>query len=1540
MRKCLVVLLVFSYYSVFSQSATSLFKQVNVLYEQGKNGEARTRFVEATELLIADSAASSADKISALLTAYKLVNINKGRDYLLLASQLAVENSQEFLFFDKIEEIRAFYHQLSLFNPELYAKLKSSAYNYSSIHVPVYSVDTLSKNVFEVRVMIAKAIGIYPIEATLKTQISDNWFHFAGDLKESSDSILTYTFDVSRYNDFIGFGDDLLVELSGRIPDFEGSYMEELYLNYHSVFTGNYNEKIQGVDLLFCTDYQMFKPIFDAFYVFQISDIYDAYKGDSILMLKASTGAFKDLTLNDVFSDIEYADINLFLDYVSDFPSKYLGQTFKLSETFATWIINNAPLSFNSLTRYFLNLSDQEHLILKFKQEIEEDGLLEFWISRSQSFAKEFRYQDALEIEKLVYTSSVVLDLSEQKLQSAIQIAALYQELNHFQAAKKYKQIAKELNQDIIMLDENSTNMNLVVQANHSVPYSLEYHPSGRYYYTSSWDGKIKVWDANLNKLIREYHAHSDMIRAMEVKLDGKHLVTGDWMGRIKIWEISGSKLTEIRSIMHSEDVNEVHFCNAEETSIIAYCGGTKYIHLYNWELDKKREIEKHTGTVSALSFNDGGTFLYSGGRDSFIYKWPVHLIFDDWDMKIDYTHWFKEPAQIFQLDVSPNSVFLSAVRSDSIASLWDVEETENIGTTAIHMFTAGNMIMYSPTTFDPKNKFFVFTNTNNKLSIVDLSSLKLKSFNHSMGNLVSDIDFHPSGNILALTGYYNSETEFMELSNFDVETTTNISTNIPRFTSTKAYKINFNKSGEKLIAQLSMSSGPSLTSLNLTNGEHQLVQNGLYHILTPSSFQNAFITWSPNEVPVFINRLNERKEYSDDTLTFSNLNYFLDNDREILYTFDLEGAKTLSAYDLEQNRLLFEEDLVIENEKNWNCGFVTNRTNKLYRFDASTGKSLKPYKLGFKNKIYDVKQLNNGNLAIESHWSIVLVDAKSRKKIWKHRYRKWKERDNGEMVTSLKVSEDQKLLAFATYYYNLILLDASNKFKKVLEDSSSNWFINDIAFHPSQKTIAFCNEENKIRLIDFSENKVLVDLYPQNTGSFIWVNPENYYWAGKQDLGNIAFEIGGKIYPSEQFDVTYNRPDKVLRDLQLGDAAFVDAIQLASTKRIKRLGIQAVDITSFPNINFKNKASLPILTNDDEITIKVEAFDFKNQLQKLNIAVNGVLVSQTNLSGNEWDSIITVALSYGENAIKVWVENEAGLQSLKEGLNIKCNYKTSSNLYLFTMSVSEYKDSTYNLNYAVKDGQDLVKAFQTDSVNYDSIIVNTFYNQAVNDITLSEIADKLKHATVHDQVILFISGHGLLDANYDFFFAGYNCNFDNPNFGGIAYEDIEKVLQNCKARKRLLLMDACHSGEVDKDAIFTSDTLLTLATGQKSGVKSYSYKGAGMEDDDKLNSIGLTNSFELMKELFSEFNSNGTQVISAAAGNSYALESKEWENGVFTYSILDGLINSKADLNGDGEIRISELKKYVSDTVFDLTFGQQRPTTREENVEFDFKVW
>ena len=95
------------------------------------------------------------------------------------------------------------------------------------------------------------------------------------------------------------------------------------------------------------------------------------------------------------------------------------------------------------------------------------------------------------------------------------------------------------------------------------------------------------------------------------------------------------------------------------------------------------------------------------------------------------------------------------------------------------------------------------------------------------------------------------------------------------------------------------------------------------------------------------------------------------------------------------------------------------------------------------------------------------------------------------------------------------------------------------------------------------------------------------------------------------------------------------------------------------------------------------------------------------------------------------------------------------------------------------------------------------------------------------------------------------------------------------------------------------------------------------------------------MKNLFNDVTKGtGTTVISAAGGYEFALESDDWNNGVFTYAVLQGLSTGKADLDGDGNVQVSELKNYVTLQVVELTKGKQHPTTRSENAVNDYILY
>jgi WD40 repeat protein len=535
----------------------------------------------------------------------------------------------------------------------------------------------------------------------------------------------------------------------------------------------------------------------------------------------------------------------------------------------------------------------------------------------------------------------------------------------------------------------------------------------------------------------------------------------------------------------------------------------------------------------------------------------------------------------------------------------------------------------------------------------------------------------------------------------------------------------------------------------------------------------------------------------------------------------------------------------------------------------------------------------------------------------------------------------------FQDQHYNIVQYDLVTR--KVLNTfSGHNDLISSASLVEDGSRMVTASWDGTVKLWDVAEGKEIATFIALNETDYIVKSPDNYYFATKKAKKEIGFSSGIKFYPFEQFDLKYNRPDILLQRIGHASPELVDAYRQAYKKRLQRMHFTE-DIFNadlhLPEINIINRDSLELKSASKNIVLNICAKDSKYKLDRINIWVNDVPllgISGIDLRDLQTDSVtkkIPIELSSGMNKIQLSCLNEKGVESLKE--TIELNYENKNekhDLYIIAMSVSNYKDTRFNLAYAGKDGRDMVKLFESEKANYNHVYDDTLFDKNATIEKFSDIKQKLMGSKVDDEVIVFISGHGLLNDSLDFYFATYDCDFEHPDKRGISYESIENLLDGIPARKKLLMMDACHSGEVDKEELIVKDTNMMLADGSRGGLKTYSYKGINIIKD---NHMGLTNSFELMQELFTNLNrGSGAMVISAAAGKGYALESKEWNNGVFTYAVINGLRNKSADLNKDGKVNVSELRDYVVSEVVKLTNGAQRPTCRKDNTDFDFRIW
>ena len=155
------------------------------------------------------------------------------------------------------------------------------------------------------------------------------------------------------------------------------------------------------------------------------------------------------------------------------------------------------------------------------------------------------------------------------------------------------------------------------------------------------------------------------------------------------------------------------------------------------------------------------------------------------------------------------------------------------------------------------------------------------------------------------------------------------------------------------------------------------------------------------------------------------------------------------------------------------------------------------------------------------------------------------------------------------------------------------------------------------------------------------------------------------------------------------------------------------------------------------------------------------------------------------------------GIESYRQPLFVKyvSQKPTTAKTYFIGLGINRFSDSIHNLNWSVKDIRDLANKFASKGA-----VIDTLFDEGVTIENVLQLKKKLLLTGEEDKVIIAYSGHGLLSSDYDYFLSTYAVNFNQPQISGLPYEELENLLDGIKARKKLLLIDACHSGEVDKE--------------------------------------------------------------------------------------------------------------------------------------------
>lgn len=348
----------------------------------------------------------------------------------------------------------------------------------------------------------------------------------------------------------------------------------------------------------------------------------------------------------------------------------------------------------------------------------------------------------------------------------------------------------------------------------------------------------------------------------------------------------------------------------------------------------------------------------------------------------------------------------------------------------------------------------------------------------------------------------------------------------------------------------------------------------------------------------------------------------------------------------------------------------------------------------------------------------------------------------------------------------------------------------------------------------------------------------------------------------------------------------------------------------------FINSPSDSSFTERGEVTL-AGSISSESPIKDWRVSVNGRALPGTRSiivtgTGNTIALNERVALTVGENVITVSAFNEAGGTSQKiiritrNEPSLKASAVTNGGKvgerWAVVVGISRYKHSAKgipNLPHAAIDAKALagfLKSPKGGGFKKNNVLLLT--NERATSVALrSALFTFLKKAIEEDLVIFFFSGQGAPEpgSSDNYYLLTHDADPEDLPSTAIPTWDVDTAFKrSIKARRAVLLVDACHVSEIGK------------------GFGSRGMRGSNM----------INRYLQRLSET-----GEGRAIFTATQIGQTAVEKRlRGENmGLFTHYLLEAL-SGAADENRDGIVTLGEAIDYTTDLVSAVSRGKQRP--------------
>jgi len=442
-------------------------------------------------------------------------------------------------------------------------------------------------------------------------------------------------------------------------------------------------------------------------------------------------------------------------------------------------------------------------------------------------------------------------------------------------------------------------------------------------------------------------------------------------------------------------------------------------------------------------------------------------------------------------------------------------------------------------------------------------------------------------------------------------------------------------------------------------------------------------------------------------------------------------------------------------------------------------------------------------------------------------------------------------------------------------------------SYSADRKLLAVGGLDGGVKIRETANHRLratLLSLPPRGTDAistdYLTYTDQGFYLGSAGASHLLQWRVGRELNPVEAYERALHRPDLIRRALR-GE-------ELPVSQRIVQRFL-AGDLVP-PQVSFTTPRDGAEVF-DDTVTVALKIAG-GSDLKRVQMFVNGRL-----FKSSETATQFRVPMPPGEPSIKLkaiaFDEDElAGQHEIV--LHRRVSGQVAGTLHVLAVGVSKYKLDRLYLRFAARDAQAFAALWaSSEGKVYRRVRTQTLVDEGATANHLRAELNRLEStATEQDTVMLFLAGHGLQRRGADdeaaaFYFATHDVT---PSLltadSALPWTELQALLVKARAKRVLLFLDACHSG----------DTL----GGDRGNV-------------------------ERMAELLVK--RGGVMVFASSRGTEFSYELDTHQHGAFTAALLEALRDGQAG-GRNGEVTPIKLLAYLQERVPELTNNRQTPVS------------